>query len=138
MVWVVVGAAVALSVAFWQKIVTWANGILAGWLGDLFGADLKEAFTILLAAGDRFAVIVQRAVALLQTRIVRARIIFQRMVGGREHQKTVIAELQKEDGEIVELRAAEVIAWHELPDDVREKFIRRQSADVEIELKLKA
>jgi len=30
-----------------------------------------------------------------------------------------------------------VVPWHELPDEVREKFIRRQAHSVEMELKLK-
>ncbi|CAG1014409.1 MAG: hypothetical protein IT322_19945 [Anaerolineae bacterium] len=138
MIWVVVGAAAALTVLFWQKLVNWANAILSGWLGDLFGKEIREAFQMLLAAGDRFMVIAQRAVGLLQERIKRARILFRHDQQTRKVEKVLIAELQKENGEVVKLEAAEVIAWHELPDEVREKFIRRQSADVEIELKLKA
>ncbi len=138
MVWVVVaGLTVALTVAFWQKIVNWANGLLAGWLGDLFGDELREAFLMLLAAGDRFAVIAQRTFDLMRQRIVRARIIFRQLQGGREHEKVIQAELRKENGEIVQMEAAEVVPWHELPDEVREKFIRRQTASVEMELKLK-
>ncbi|MBE2195065.1 MAG: hypothetical protein IAE83_12905 [Anaerolinea sp.] len=138
MIWVVVGAAAALTVLFWQKLVNWANAILSGWLGDLFGKEIRESFQMLLAAGDRFMVIAQRAVGLLQERIKRARILFRHDQQTRKVEKVLIAELQKENGEVVKLEAAEVIAWHELPDEVREKFIRRQSADVEIELKLKA
>jgi hypothetical protein len=140
MVWVVVaaaGLAVVLTVAVWQKIVNWANGLLAGWLGDLFGDELREAFLMLLAAGDRFAVIAQRTFNLMQQRIVRARIIFRQLQGGREHEKVIQADLRKENGEIVQMEAAEVVPWHELPDEVREKFIRRQTASVELELKLK-
>jgi hypothetical protein len=140
MAWVVVaaaGAVVALTVTFWQRIVSWANDILAGWLGDLFGNDLREAFLALLAAGDRFVVIAARALNLLQARIVRARILFRRLAGGREHQKVIEADLRREDGTVVHMEAAEVVPWHELPDEVRERFIRRQAAAVELELKLK-
>lgn len=139
MIWVVVaatGLAVALTVAFWQKIVTWANHVLAGWLGQIFGEEFREAFLMLVAALDRFAVLAQRTVTQLQERIVRARIIFRQLAGGREHEKIVQAEIKQEDGQIVTLEAAEVVPWHELPDDVREKFIRRQSAVVELELKV--
>jgi hypothetical protein len=131
------GAVVALTLTFWQRIVSWANDILAGWLGDLFGNDLREAFLALLAAGDRFVVIAARALNLLQTRIVRARILFRRLAGGREHQKVIEADLRREDGTVVRMEAAEVVPWHELPDEVRERFIRRQAAAVELELKLK-
>mgnify|MGYP005839864809 CR=1 FL=1 len=140
MAWVVVaaaGAVVALTVTFWQRILSWANDILASWLGDLFGNDLREAFLALLAAGDRFVVIAARALNLLQARIVRARILFRRLAGGREHQKAIEADLRREDGTVVHMEAAEVVPWHELPDEVRERFIRRQAAAVELELKLK-
>lgn len=138
--WVVIAAAglvVGLTVAFWQKIVAWANQKLAGWLGNLFGEELKEAFLMLLAAGDRFVVIAQRSLSMVQVRLVRARILFRQLRGGYQQERVVQAELRKESGEIVKLEAAEVVPWHELPDDVREKFIRRQAGAVELELKLK-
>lgn len=137
--WVVIaaGVAVALSVAFWQQIVNWANRTLADWLGQLFGEDVREAFVLLLAAADRLNVAAQRALTLLQQRLVRARIIFRQVNEGRLHEKVVKAEFQQADGQFIQMEAAEVVPWHELPDDVREKFIRRQSAEVEIELKLK-
>ncbi len=72
MEWVVIAAAgllIGLTVAFWQKIVAWANNVLAGWLGDLFGNELREAFLMLLAAGDRFIVIATRTAQRLQERI---------------------------------------------------------------------
>lgn len=139
MVWVVVaaGVAVALTVAFWQKIVNWANKQLADWLGALFGEEFREAFLMLVAATDRFAVLAQRTVALLQQRIVHARILFRQLLGGRAHEKVVQAEFRQDDGQIVTMEAAEVVPWHELPDEVREKFIRRQTASVELELKVK-
>ncbi len=137
--WVVIaaGVAVALSVAFWQQIVNWANRTLADWLGQLFGEDVREAFVLLLAAADRLNVAAQRALTLLQQRLVRARIIFRRVNEGRLHEKVVQAAFQQADGQLIQMEAAEVVPWHELPDEVREKFIRRQSAEVEIELKLK-
>ncbi len=140
MTWIVVaavGLAVALTVAFWQQIVTWANQKLAGWLENLFGNELKEAFLLLLAAADRSVVMAQRAVTVLQERLVSARILFRQLRGGREHEKVVKAEFRQPDGQIVEMQAAEIIPWHELPDDVREKFIRRQTSSVEMELRLK-
>lgn len=137
--WVVIAAsvAVALSVAFWQRIVNWANRTLADWLGQLFGEDVREAFVLLLAAADRLNVAAQRALTVLQQRLVRARIIFRRVNEGRLHEKVVQADFQQADGQLIQMEAAEVVPWHELPDEVREKFIRRQSAEVEIELKLK-
>jgi hypothetical protein len=137
MVWVVVAAAglfVALSVAFWQKIVTWANQHLTTWLGTYFGEDVREAFLLILAGGDRLVIAFQRAVEKLQSRLVRARVFFRQLLGGREHERVVQAELRQDNGEIVKVEAAEVVPWHELPDDVREKFIRRQSTSVELEL----
>lgn len=137
--WVVVAAAVAvsLSLAFWQQILNWANRTLAEWLGRLFGEDVREAFVLLLAAADRLNVAAQRALRLLQQRIVGARVLFRRSQEGRLHEKVVQAEFQQPDGRIVPMEAAEVVPWHELPDEVREKFIRRQSAQVAIELRLK-
>jgi hypothetical protein len=137
--WVVVAAAIAvtLSVAFWQRILAWANQVLAEWLGRLFGEDVREAFLLLLAAADRLQVAVQRALALLRDRLVRARVLFRRVNEGRLHEKVVQAEFRQADGQLVQLETAEVVPWHELPDEVREKFIRRQSAQVEIELRLK-
>jgi hypothetical protein len=137
--WVVVAAAIAvtLSVAFWQRILQWANQVLAEWLGRLFGADVREAFLLLLAAADRLQVAAQRALALLRDRLVRARVLFRRVNEGRLHEKVVQAEFRQADGQLVQLETAEVVPWHELPDEVREKFIRRQSAQVEIELRLK-
>jgi hypothetical protein len=137
--WVVVAAAIAvtLSVAFWQRILQWANQVLAEWLGRLFGEDVREAFLLLLAAADRLQVAVQRALALLRERLVRARVFFRRVNEGRLHEKVVQAEFRQADGQLVQLETAEVVPWHELPDEVREKFIRRQSAQVEIELRLK-
>lgn len=139
MVWVVVaaGVVVALTIAFWQKIVTWANQQLAGWLGKMFGEDVREAFLLILAGGDRLVIAFQRALGIVQTRLVSARILFRRLFGGREHERVIQAEVRKDTGEIVTLEAAEVVPWHELPDDVREKFIRRQTATVELELKLR-
>lgn len=140
MVWVVVAAAgviVALTVAFWQKIVTWANQHLAGWLHQYFGEDVREAFLLILAGGDRLMIAFQRALETVQARLVRARIVFRQLLGGREHERVVQAELRQPDGEIVKVEAAEVVPWHELPDDVREKFIRRQTSSVELELKMR-
>lgn len=140
MEWVVIAAAglvIGLTVAFWQKIVAWANNVLAGWLGDLFGNELREAFLMLLAAGDRFVVIATRTAQRLQERIVRARLILRRLEGGQQHERVLQADLRKEDGTLVHLEAAEVVPWHELPDEVREKFIRRQTDAVEMELKVK-
>jgi len=137
--WVVVAAAIAvtLSVAFWQRILQWANQVLAEWLGRLFGEDVREAFLLLLAAADRLQVAAQRALALLRDRLVRARVLFRRVNEGRLHEKVVQAEFRQADGQLVQMETAEVVPWHELPDEVREKFIRRQSAQVEIELRLK-
>jgi hypothetical protein len=138
--WIVVGAAglvVAVTVAFWKQIVNWANEHLANWLGKFFGQDLKEAFLLLLAGLDRSMVLVQRALTDVQARLVRARVLFRQMTGGRQHEKVVKAEILQTDGNIIDLEAAEVVAWHELPDEVREKFIRRQTGTVEMELKLK-
>jgi hypothetical protein len=140
MTWVVIAAAgltVGLAIAFWQQIVTWANQQLAAWLAELFGSELRDAFLLILAAADRSVVIVQRAITDVQARLIRARILFRQLRGGREHQKVVQAEMRRDDGQIVKLEAAEFVAWHELPDDVREKFIRRQTASVEMELSLK-
>ncbi|MFQ3535503.1 MAG: hypothetical protein SNJ58_06465 [Aggregatilineales bacterium] len=137
--WVVVAAAVvvSLSLAFWQHILNWANRTLADWLGRLFGEDVREAFVLLLAAADRLSVAVQRALGAVRERLVRARILFRRVNDGRLHEKVLQAEFQREDGQKVQLEKAEVVPWHELPDEVREKFIRRQSAQVQIELRLK-
>jgi hypothetical protein len=140
MVWVVVAGVVALTLIFWQKIVTWANQVLAGWLGNLFGEELREAFLMLVAAGDKFMVIAQRSAlraAEVGQRLLRARLIFRQIDGGRAHEKVIQAEIRQDDGQIVQMEAAEVVPWHELPDEVREKFIRRQSAEVELELKMK-
>ena len=140
MTWVVIAAAgltVGLAIAFWQQIVTWANQQLAAWLAELFGNELRDAFLLILAAADRSVVIVQRAVTDVQARLIRARILFRQLRGGREHQKVVQAEMRRDDGQIVKLEAAQFVPWHELPDDVREKFIRRQTASVEMELSLK-
>lgn len=140
MEWVVIaaaGLAIALTVAFWQKIVAWANSVLAGWLGDLFGNELREAFLMLLAAGDRFIVIATRTAQGLQERIVRARLILRRLEGGQQHERVLEADLRQDDGTLVHMQAAEVVPWHELPDEVREKFIRRQADAVELELKVK-
>jgi hypothetical protein len=138
--WIVIGAAglvVAVTVAFWKQIVNWANERIANWLGQLFGDDLKEAFLLLLAGLDRSMVLLQRTVADIQARLVRARLLFRQIAGGHQTEKVVRAELRKADGNIIDLEAAEVVPWHELPDEVREKFIRRQTGTVEMELKLK-
>lgn len=137
--WVVIaaGVAVTLTIAFWQQIITWANQRLANWLEAIFGEELREAFQLFIAAVDRVAVLAQRSVKRLQERLLRARIIFRQITGGTQHEKIVQAEIKQEDGKIAQYEAAELVPWHELPDEVREKFIRRQSAEVEIELKLK-
>lgn len=140
MVWMVIaaaGLAIGLTVAFWREIVTWANQRIAGWLGEMYGEEVKEAFLLLLAGVDRTVILAQRAVAQLQERIVKASILFRQLQGGQAHEKVVQAQLRTDDDEIIDLESAEIVPWHELPDDVREKFIRRQSATVEMELKLK-
>jgi hypothetical protein len=139
MTWVIIAAGVAagLTIVFWQKMVAWANQHLAAWLGKLFGNEVRDAFLMILAAVDRSVVLVQRAAALVEAHLVRARVFFRSLSGGREHEQIVRAEFKQEDGNIIELEAAEVVPWHELPDDVREKFIRRQTTTVEMELKLK-
>jgi hypothetical protein len=140
MTWIVVaavGLAVGLTIYFWQQIVTWANQKLAGWLESLFGSEVKEVFLMLLAAADRTVVTAQRGAEMLRSQLISARILFRQLQGGREHEKVVKAEFQKADGQVVQMHAAEIVPWHELPDDVREKFIRRQTTSVEMELKLK-
>jgi hypothetical protein len=122
--------------AFWQQIVTWANQKLAGWLGTLFGDDVREAFLLMLAGSDRLMIAAKRTIALIEARLVSARILFRQLLGGREHEKVIVAEIRTDSGEVVKMEAAEVVPWHELPDEVREKFIRRQTAKVELELKL--
>jgi len=140
MQWIVVvaaGAVALLTFTFWQQIVTWANQRLATWLAAIFGKDLLEAFLLVLAGLDKAVVSAKRAAELLRTRLVSARLIFRRATNGQAHEKILEAEVQKEDGEIVKLEAAELVAWHELPDEVREKFIRRQMENVTMELKIK-
>lgn len=140
MTWIVIvaaGLAVGLTLAFWKQIVTWANQHIAGWLNELFGEEAREAFLLLLAGMDRSVILVQRALVDTQARLIKATLIFRQIRDGREHQKVVKAEMRQADGSTIELEAAEVVPWHELPDDVREKFIRRQTASVEMELKLK-
>jgi hypothetical protein len=140
MEWAIIAAAgfvVAISVAFWKQIVNWANQHIANWLDELFGPETREAFLLLLAGVDRSMVIAQRSAAVVRERLVRAQIIFRQLRGGQEHEKVVKAEMVNEDGDIIELEAADVVPWHELPDEVREKFIRRQAGSVEMELKLK-
>ncbi len=140
MSWIVVaavGVVAVLTIAFWQQIVTWANQKLAGWLADLFGNELRDAFLLILAGADRSVVLAQRAVTLLQERLITARIFFRQLQGGQSHEKVIEAQIRTDTDEIVTLQAAEVVPWHELPDEVREKFIRRQAASVEMELKLK-
>jgi hypothetical protein len=137
MEWIIVGVAVILAVAFWQQIVTWANQKLAGWLNDLFGAELRDAFLMLLASADRSVVLVQRALRLVQERLISARLFFRRLQGGQTHEKVIQAQIRTPEGEIKTMEAAEVVQWHELPDEVREKFIRRQAAEVQLELKMK-
>lgn len=137
MVWVVIAGMAALTMVFWQQIVTWANQTLADWLGTLFGEEVREAFLMLVAGADKLMVLAQRAVTQVRDRLVRARLIFRQLEGGQKHEKVLKAEVRKDSGEIVQMEAAEVVPWHELPDEVREKFIRRQSATVELELKMK-
>ena len=140
MTWIVIaaaGLAIGLTVVFWKQIVNWANQRIAGWLGNVFGEEAKEAFLLLLAGVDRSVILVQRALVETQARLLKATLIFRQVREGRAHEKVVKAELRQDDGNIIELEAAEVVPWHELPDDVREKFIRRQTASVEMELKLK-
>ena len=139
MTWIIVaaaGLAIGLAVAFWKDIVTWANQRLATWLGEYVGEDVKETFLLLLAGLDRSVILTQRMVADIQARLLKAQILFRRILGTQDHQKVVKATIQRENGDIIELEAAEVIPWHELPDEVREKFIRRQASTVELELKL--
>src|SRR5258707_1099579 len=129
MTWIIVaaaGLAIGLAVAFWKDIVTWANQRLATWLGEYVGEDVKETFLLLLAGLDRSVILTQRMVADIQARLLKAQILFRRILGTQDHQKVVKATIQRENGDIIELEAAEVIPWHELPDEVREKFIRRQ------------
>jgi hypothetical protein len=137
MQWIIAGVVVILAVAFWQQIVTWANQKLAGWLNDLFGPELRDAFLMVLASADRSVVLVQRALHLVQERLVSARLFFRRLQGGQVHEKVIQAEIKTPSGEIVKMEAAAVVDWHELPDEVREKFIRRQSSEVQLELKMK-
>jgi|SRR5450432_2185516 len=140
MTWIVVaavGLVVSITLAFWKDMVAWANEHIAEWLAKLFGDEVKEAFLLLLAGVDRSVIILRRALDAVQAGLIRARILFIQLRGGREHRKVVKAELLKNDGSVIELEAAEVVPWHELPDSVREKFIRRQTASVEMELKLK-
>src|SRR5579859_5172079 len=140
MTWIVVaaaGVAVALTVAFWQQIVTWANQLLAGWLAERFGAELRDTFLLVLAGADRGVVMGQRAIQVVQERLLSARLIFRQLRGGQAQEKVVEAQIRQDDGQVITLQAAEAVPWHELPDDVREKFIRRQSASVQMELKIK-
>jgi hypothetical protein len=140
MTWIMIaaaGVAVGLAIAFWQRIITWANQRLALWLGDWFGDEVRDAFLLILAGVDRSVVIARRAMVLVQDRLVRARILFRQIEGSHEYEKVVKAEMHQADDQVIEMEAAEVIPWHELPDEVREKFIRRQSSSVELELKLK-
>jgi len=137
--WVVaaaVGVVVTLTVTFWAQMVDWANRVLATWLADQFGPELRDAFLLALAGADRSVIMVQRAVKLIETRLVSARLLFRQMSGGQT-EKVVEADLKQENGEVVTMHSAEMVPWHELPDDVREKFIRRQTASVEMELKIK-
>jgi hypothetical protein len=140
MIWVVVasGVTIAFSIAFWQQLVSWANQTLAEWLGKLFGEDLREAFLLILAGVDRLATSFTRAATAIRERLVSARVLFRQLFGGREHERVVKAEFRTATGELVTREAAESVPWHELPDEVREKFIRRQTAEVELELKLKS
>jgi hypothetical protein len=140
MTWIIIaaaGVAVGLAIAFWQKIITWANQRLATWLGEYFGDEVRDSFLLILAGVDRSVVIARRAAVVVEERLARARILFREVQGGRAYERVVKAEVKQDQDQVIELEAAEVIPWHELPDEVREKFIRRQGTSVEMELKLK-
>jgi len=110
---------------------------LAGWLAERFGAELRDTFLLVLAGADRGVVMGQRAIQVVQERLLSARLIFRQLRGGQAQEKVVEAQIRQDDGQVITLQAAEAVPWHELPDDVREKFIRRQSASVQMELKIK-
>lgn len=135
-VFIAAGLAAGLAIGFWQQILNWANDQIAAWLGRLFGDEVRDAFRLLLAATDRSVVLVKRSLDLVRSHLVRARILFRQIAGGREHEKVVEADLRQDDGKIVTMTSAEIVPWHELPDEVREKFIRRQTSSVELQLKL--
>ena len=135
-VFIAAGLAAGLAIGFWQQILNWANDQIAVWLGRMFGDEVRDAFRFLLAATDRSVVLVKRSLEVVRSRLVSARILFRQITGGRETEKVVEADMRQDDGQIVRMSSAEVVPWHELPDEVREKFIRRQTSSVELQLKL--
>lgn len=137
MVWIVVLGVAGLTVYFWQQVIRWANQTLAGWIGAIAGEDVREAFLLVLAGIDRLSVAGQRAFGKVANVLIGARVIFQRITGGQQHQKVIQADIKQPNGEVITLESAEIVDWHELPDDVREKFIRRQTDSVQLELKIK-
>src|SRR5260221_12569657 len=103
MSWIViaaVGLVVSITLAFWKNIVTWANEQIAGWLAKLFGEDVKEAFLLLLAGEDRSVVILRRALDAVQARLIKARILFIQLRGGRENRNRVKGGMRRGDGHI--------------------------------------
>lgn len=136
MVWIVVLGVAGLTIYFWQQVIRWANQTVAGWIGKIAGEDVREAFLLILAGIDRLSVAGQRAFGQVAKVLIGARITFQRLTGGQQHQKVVQADIRQENGEVITLESAEIVDWHELPDDVREKFIRRQTDTVQLELKI--
>lgn len=135
-VFIAAGLAAGLAIGFWQQILNWANDQIAVWLGRMFGEEVRDAFRLLLAATDRSVVLIKRSLDVVRSRLISARILFRQIAGGRETEKVVEADLRQDDGQVVRMSSAEVVPWHELPDEVREKFIRRQTSSVELELKL--
>lgn len=138
MVWIPItlGITISLMIAFWQRVVIWANYTLARWLGQIFGKELETVFLAVLSASDQSMVRIQRAAALIRDRLRSAKLTFQRKPGTREYTQRLQASIEAPAEEIVHVEESVSVAWYDLPDDVREKFIRRQSDEVAMQLEM--
>lgn len=130
---VLVGVAFAAIVAFWHKIVEWAQASLFPWIEKnlpLIESDVKKAFAWV---DNKVVVPIRRAVKkaweMLRQYLLKTMIQFDRKTTSKWTRRVtsfLIEVLTPQTPTVKKVETVEEVSWDDLPDDVRNAWMKNE------------
>jgi len=136
-----VGAAVVVLIAFWHKVIDWAQKSLFPWIERNLPSILSIAKEALKWVDDKVAVpirrVVKKAWEALRKYLLKTVIRLERRNASKWERRItsfVVEILTPQTPSIKKVETVEEVDWDDLPDDVRSAWIRseQQSRDIDV------
>ncbi|GAA2225821.1 MULTISPECIES: hypothetical protein [Streptomyces] len=136
-----IGAATAVVVRFWDRILNWAQGMFLPWVDKhlpFLAPYARHAFTSMHGVIADVRRTIRDAWRALRTRLVAQMVEFTRDVDNRWIVSTtswIIASLSpQEDHEVIELQEKRNVALKDLPPEVVERWVQQNENTITFDL----